>query len=130
MSKIREHPPDANGEMTSPKEGDLEAFAVFTQLQRGDPHIYAGCVDAADAKMALQFAREHYGQDQPCVNIWVVPKQAIAATEYDKDLIWRFTDQTYRLARGYAKGVREKWEKIRAKNDLDDYEKEDLKEMF
>ncbi len=130
MSKLRENVPAPNGDLESPAEGDLEPYAVFTQLNRGDPHIYAGGVDAADPQMALQFAREHYGQDQPCVNIWVVPKAAISATSYDHDLIWRHTDQSYRLARGYTADVRNKWKKIRARKDLAEYEKDDLKEVF
>ena len=40
------------------------------------------------------------------------------------------TDQTYRLARGYAKAVREKWETLRTQRDLETYEKDDLKETF
>ena len=53
----------------------------------------------------------------------------IAATE-ENDLIWRYTDQSYRLARGYVKDVREKWEAIRERAAYDEYEKETLKETF
>lgn len=130
MSNIREQSHPSNGDLTSPAEGDLKPYVVFTQLNRGDPHMYAGCVDAADQQMALQFAREHYGQDQKCVNIWVVPKEAVTATNYDTDLIWRHTDQTYRLARGYSKPVKDKWRKLRRAEDLKEYEKDDLKETF
>jgi hypothetical protein len=45
-------------------------------------------------------------------------------------MIWRETDQTYRLARGYSKGVKEKWTQIRKRQDLETYEKDDLKETF
>jgi hypothetical protein len=34
------------------------------------------------------------------------------------------------MARGYAADVREKWEKIRARRDLEVYEKDDLTESF
>ena len=54
---------------------------------------------------------------------------AIASTDAD-DLIWRYTDQTYRLARGYGKEVRDKWEKLREEKALEEYERDDLKETF
>ena len=58
-----------------------------------------------------------------------MPCDAIAATDAG-DVIWRYTDQSYRLARGYSKDVRKKWEKIRAERDLETYEKDDLEETF
>ena len=129
MSRLREHVHLPNeGDLTLPAEGDAKPFEVFVQLQRGKPHVHAGTVDAADGAMALQFAREHYGQDQPCVHIWVVPREAILGTDYEKDIIWRYTDRTYRQARGYQ--VRKRWEQFRTKQDVDKYEKEDLKEAF
>ena len=60
----------------------------------------------------------------------MVPKEAVTATNYDTDLIWRHTDQTYRLARGYSKPVKDKWQKLRRAEDLKEYEKDDLKETF
>jgi phenylacetate-CoA oxygenase PaaH subunit len=129
MSRLRDHlPVPEEGELTLPAEGDAEPYEVFVQLQRGKPHIHAGTVDAVDAPMALQFAREHFGQDQPCVHIWVVPRDAMLGTDYEKDIIWRSTDRTYRQARGYQ--VRKRWEQFRSKQAVDKYEKEDLKEAF
>src|SRR5262249_8661016 len=58
------------GEAAGPALGDARPYEVFIQLQRGKPHIHAGTVDAVDADMAMQFAREHYGRDQQCVHIW------------------------------------------------------------
>ncbi|MHC4446723.1 MAG: hypothetical protein ACYSXF_02810 [Planctomycetota bacterium] len=198
MSKLREQVDPINGDIQSPPEGDLKPYVIFTQLAPNGPHIYAGWLDAADDAMALQFAREHYGQDQECVNIWAIPRSTIAATEPEypastqegpsrtfqifvqqqrggqhvsagtvdatsaeqalraavaqaaeqrphsvwvvprphiastdeSDIIWRLTDQTYRLARGYAGEVRTKWEKIRAERDLEQYERDDLKDAF
>ena len=49
-------------------------------------------------------------------------------TDYEKDIIWRSTDRTYRQARGYQ--VRKRWEQFRSKQAVDKYEKEDLKEAF
>ena len=45
-------------------------------------------------------------------------------------MIWRSTDQSYRLAKGYSKIVRQKWDAIRASKDVDEYQKEDLKDTF
>lgn len=195
MSKLRDNVDLTDGELESPLEGDLKPYVIFTQLKPQGPHIYAGWVDAADDAMAIQFSREHYGQDQECVSIWAIPRSAIAGTETEYppssdagasrpfevflqkrsgdqhrhagtveadnsqaaldaarqehsghslwvvprdeiiatregDVIWRYTSQDYRMARGYSAHVREKWEKIRAERDIDEYEKDDLKEMF
>ena len=199
MSKLRQNIEISEGDLETPAEGDFAPYVIFTQLTEGGPHVYAGWVDAVDDRMALQFGREHYGQDQKCVGLWAIPRPAISGTgqEYpasdedgprrtfevftqkrsgdqhigagsveatngkaalraaqreltgddiphriwvvprdriaatDKgDLIWRLTDQDYRMARGYAADVREKWEKIRARRDLEEYEKDDLKERF
>ena len=85
-------------------------------------------VDAVDAEMALEFAREHYGQDQVCVHIWVVPRSAMLGTDYERDIIWRSTDRNYKLARGYQ--VHNRWLKFRSNRDVKEYEKEDLKEHY
>ena len=61
--------------------------------------------------------------------LWAVPVERIEATT-DQDLIWRHTDQSYRLARGYGKTVRAKWEQVREQQAVREYEKEDLKESF
>src|SRR5512145_621288 len=81
MSKTREHIPIPHGDLNTPPEGDLAPWVIFTQLKRGGPYIYAGWLDAIDAAMALQFAREHYGQDQECVSIRAIPRTAITGTE-------------------------------------------------
>jgi phenylacetate-CoA oxygenase PaaH subunit len=129
LSRLRERvqvPREDNANL--PQEKDAKPFEVFIQLQRGKPHVHAGTLDAVDSAQALQYAREHYARDQQCVHIWVCPRDAMVGTDYDKDLVWRLTDQSYRLARGYQ--VRKKWEQFRAKRDIDEYEKGDLKEAF
>ncbi len=129
MSRLRDELSlPAEGELKSPPEGDARPFEVFIQLVRGKPHVHAGTVDAVDAEMALQFAREHYGQDQACVHIWVVPRSAMLGTDYDHDVIWRSTDRSYKLARGYQ--VHNRWLEFRSNKDVKEYEKEDLKESF
>jgi len=199
MSKVRENIDFTEGDLEAPAEGDFAPYVIFTQLKESGPHIYAGWVDAIDDRMALQFGREHYGQDQACVSVWAIPKAAISGTtgEYPAspetgprrafevftqqrsgdqhvaggsveaaspaeaivaarkgvagaeaahtiwvvprdriattnrgDVIWRMTDQDYRMARGYAADVRRKWEEVRAQRDLEEYEKDDLEEAF
>ena len=130
MSKIRDNVPLATGDLEFPEEGDFKTYEVFIQTKRGLRHSHAGSVDAPDGELALQFAREHYGQDEPCVNMWVVPRDAIWSADAEHDVIWRSTDQSYRLARGYSKEVRRKWEAIRQRKEVDEYQKEDLKEAF
>ena len=117
-------------DLVTPPEADPKPYEVFLQLTRGQPHAHAGTVDAVDDTMALEFARKHYGRDQECVHMWVVPREAIISTGYDNDLLWPLTDQDYRLARGYAADVRRKWEQFRTAKDVDDYQREDLKDTF
>ncbi len=83
MSKIRQDVQIVEGDIESPAEGDFASFVIFTRLTDNGPHIYAGWVDAIDDAMALQFGREHYGQDQKCVNVWAIPRPAISGTEAD-----------------------------------------------
>ncbi len=199
MSKLRDQIDVQSSELQTPEEGDLQAYVIFTQLKQGAPHVYAGWLDAADDEMALHFAKEHYGQDQECVNIWAIPRPVLGGNEQmlslpakagprraflvflqedagdahveagvveasspaaamdeararlagagsahsvwvvdeakiarttEGEVIWRLTDQSYRLARGYSKDVRDKWEKIRDQKDLKEYEKDDLKDAF
>ena len=196
MSKIREQftapPPEP---LQVEPTGDLKPYVIFTQLRANGPYIYAGWLEAADDEMAMAFAKEHYGQDQECVNlqairrtditssdglftgtnasgsfsvytqkkagdlwlsagtiesakpqaaldaarksikqattahaIWVVPTDRIISTH--NDLIWRHTDQSYRLARGYGREVRAKWIAFRDEKQLAEYEKDDLAEAF
>jgi len=197
VSKIREQfaaPP------TTPLEvqptGDLRPYVIFTQLKAKGPYIYAGWLEAADDAMAIEFAKEHYGQDQECVNVMAIRREHITSSDglyaskqseggkfqvftqkkagdlwitwetidaatpqaaidaarktmkqaasahaiwvadvtkllsTHDDLIWRHTDQSYRLARGYGRDVRAKWIAIRDEKQLAEYEKDDLQEAF
>ncbi len=130
MSKIREQFQAGEGELASSPEADPKAYEVFIQLTRGQPHVHTGTVDAVDDKMALEYARKHYGRDQACVHMWVVAREAMISAGYGDDIIWPLTDQDYRLARGYAADVRRKWEQFRSKEDVDRYQKEDIKDAF
>lgn len=77
-------------------------FEVFHQQLRGEPHVHVGAVHAPDAEMALLMAKEQYARRQACVNLWVVPVEAITATKYeDADIFDRATDKSYRESWGY-----------------------------
>lgn len=128
LSRIRAELPEYAGELKSPAEGDLKPYEVFVQIERGKPHTHAGSVDAADDQMALLFAREHFGRDQACVQVWVVPRSAIVRTHYDKDVVFRLSDQSYRFAKGYNVG--EKWKAFMSQKEYDDYKRGDIKEHF
>jgi len=197
MSKVREQftvPPQTPLDVSP--TGDLKPYVIFTQLKSGGPYIYAGWLEAADDAMAMDFAKEHYGQDQECVNVmairrdhitssdglyvskqsgegtfqvftqkkagdlWITwetieaatPQAAIDAARQTMkqaanahaiwvadvtnllsthgDLIWRHTDQSYRLARGYGREVRAKWIAFRDEKQLAEYERDDLQEAF
>lgn len=77
-------------------------FEVFHQQARGEPHVHVGSVHASDAEMALLMAKEQFARRQACVNLWVVPAEAISATAYvDDDIFTRGTDKSYRESWGY-----------------------------
>lgn len=106
--------------------GGAGAYAVFHQSAPGELYISRETTEAMSPEEAFAQARA----TSPDVHgIWVVPMAHVAETKPD-EVIWRLTDQTYRLARGYAKDVRDKWRAIRARGDDEAYEAEDIKETF
>jgi ring-1,2-phenylacetyl-CoA epoxidase subunit PaaB len=126
----REHIAGTEAEYpASTDAGALRSFEVFTQKKPGDLHLSAGRVEANSPRAAIELARGTLRQAKSAHSIWVVDVERIIATA-PGETIWRTTDQTYRLARGYSKTVREKWTTIRAEQDLAEYEKDDLKEAF
>ncbi len=79
-----------------------KVFEVFHQQARGEPHVHVGSIHAPDAEMAIVLAKEQYSRRQACVNLWVVPAEAILATAYENDDIFeRGTDKSYRESWGY-----------------------------
>jgi 1,2-phenylacetyl-CoA epoxidase PaaB subunit len=205
MSKIRQRDFTFAEELPPHADGVMHAYIVYTSRKDGAPHRYAGYLDAPDIDLALEYACEHYGQDEACAGIWVhlvehlhetpcaqehidpatgndgsdtesdpvwiaftqkrrgdihieagTLHAADAATALSKavarhgagtvqvrvvlqehiestmpeQLIWRTHDQTYRLARGYSKSVRAKWDAVRKLEDVDEYTKEDIEHHF
>jgi len=79
-----------------------KVFEVFHQQARGEPHVHVGSIHASDAEVALILAKEQYGRRQACVSFWVVPADAITATDYvDADIFDHGTDKSYRESFGY-----------------------------
>ena len=191
MTSPRINPPKQTGDLSFPEVDSFPIWEVFTQKRPTKGHVHAGSLSAPDASLAQQFAREHYGQDQVCVSLWVGTRSDFLAVDGGSDtyelfvqwesgdrhihigtveasngqdakskcesqfldgkpffsvwsigvsdltvidekdnLIWRTTDQTYRLASGYSRVVRKKWDAIREAAAVDAYQEEDLKDTF
>jgi ring-1,2-phenylacetyl-CoA epoxidase subunit PaaB len=84
-------------------------WEVFHQQSRGDAHVHVGSVHAPDPDSAILMAKEQFARRQACVNLWVVPAEAITATTYeDADIFEHGTDKSYREAFGYETTKRAK----------------------
>ncbi|SOD98227.1 1,2-phenylacetyl-CoA epoxidase subunit PaaB [Caenispirillum bisanense] len=55
-------------------------WEVFVRSKAGLSHKHAGSVHAADAKMALENARDLYTRRGEGTSLWVVPADAIVAS--------------------------------------------------
>jgi len=116
------HPPGSSSGADRP-------FEVFVRQSEGGVHVHHRSVNADCAKSALEKATKSVPKASDSHSIWVIDAKGITATDPD-DLIWRHVSQDYRMARGYSRDVREKWERIRAVEEVDRYQSEDLKETF
>jgi ring-1,2-phenylacetyl-CoA epoxidase subunit PaaB len=68
---------------------NIPLWEVFVRSRAGLSHRHAGSLHAADASMALQSARDVYTRRGEGVSIWVVPSQAITASDpADKDMLF------------------------------------------
>jgi ring-1,2-phenylacetyl-CoA epoxidase subunit PaaB len=80
----------ANGQGNT--DGQWPLWEVFTQGSHGEAFEHAGSVHAADAELALQNARDVYTRRGEGLSIWVVPSQAITASDpADKDSLFEPT---------------------------------------
>ena len=79
-------------------ENEWPLFEVFIRARAGLEHKHVGSVHAADARMAIEHARDVYTRRQEGVSIWVVrsdditasdPGEAEALFEPAKDKIYR-----------------------------------------
>jgi ring-1,2-phenylacetyl-CoA epoxidase subunit PaaB len=56
-------------------------WEVFVRARRGLSHQHVGSLHAPDAEMALQSARDVYTRRGEGASIWVVPSDAITASD-------------------------------------------------
>ncbi len=79
-------------------EPGLKLFEVFIRPKRGLGHQHVGSIHAADAEMALTHARDVYTRRGEGVSLWVVPSDAITASDpEDKDPFFEpADDKVYR----------------------------------
>jgi len=77
---------------------DWPLFEVFIRSRAGLEHKHVGSVHAADARMAIEHARDVYTRRQEGVSIWVVrsadisasdPQEADALFEPARDKVYR-----------------------------------------
>jgi ring-1,2-phenylacetyl-CoA epoxidase subunit PaaB len=59
---------------------DWPLFEVFIRSRAGLEHKHVGSLHAADARMAIEHARDVYTRRQEGVSIWVVPSAQIIAS--------------------------------------------------
>lgn len=112
------------------KEAGDDTYELFVQWNAGDRHVHVGQVKAASGEEAKGMCQKEFIGDKDFYTIWTLPHNAMRSIDGEEDMIWRSTDQSYRLAKGYSKIVRKKWDAIRASKDVDEYQKEDLKDTF
>lgn len=58
-------------------------WEVFVRSSRGLSHVHAGSLHAPDATMALRNARDLYTRRNEGTSVWVVPADAILASDPD-----------------------------------------------
>jgi ring-1,2-phenylacetyl-CoA epoxidase subunit PaaB len=72
----------ATPEATRPAAGsDWPLWEVFLRSRQGLDHKHVGSLHAADARMAIQNARDVYTRRQEGVSIWVVESRHIHASQ-------------------------------------------------
>jgi ring-1,2-phenylacetyl-CoA epoxidase subunit PaaB len=60
---------------------DWPLYEVFIRSRAGLEHKHVGSLHAADARMAIEHARDVYTRRQEGVSIWVVPAASIIASD-------------------------------------------------
>jgi ring-1,2-phenylacetyl-CoA epoxidase subunit PaaB len=84
--------PLAGGDSAAP-----QPFEIFHLKKRGKAHTHAGTVYATSYRAALAQAREAFGDQLPCVNVWIVPAaKMICAGPGDQDLWATTAEKKYR----------------------------------
>jgi ring-1,2-phenylacetyl-CoA epoxidase subunit PaaB len=60
---------------------DFPLWEVFVRAKNGLSHRHVGSVHAADARMAIEAARDAYTRRMEGVSLWVVPSAQITASD-------------------------------------------------
>jgi ring-1,2-phenylacetyl-CoA epoxidase subunit PaaB len=60
---------------------DFPLWEVFVRARNGLAHRHVGSVHAADARMAIEAARDAYTRRMEGVSLWVVPSAQITASD-------------------------------------------------
>jgi ring-1,2-phenylacetyl-CoA epoxidase subunit PaaB len=60
---------------------DWPLYEVFVRSRAGLEHKHVGSLHAADARMAIEAARDLYTRRQEGVSLWVVPSAQIIASD-------------------------------------------------
>jgi ring-1,2-phenylacetyl-CoA epoxidase subunit PaaB len=73
-------------------------WEIFIRSKNGLSHKHAGSLHAADAKMAIENARDVYTRRMEGVSIWVVMStDIVASSPADKDFLYEpANDKVYR----------------------------------
>lgn len=79
-------------------------YEVFVRSRRGLDHVHVGSLHAADAKQAMEYARETYIRRSEGASLWVVESRHIhASQESDVEMFYDpMDDKPYRHAANYT----------------------------
>ena len=69
--------------MSENQNGNWPLWEVFVRSSRGLSHVHAGSLHAPDATMAVRNARDLYTRRNEGTSVWVVPADAITASDPD-----------------------------------------------
>jgi ring-1,2-phenylacetyl-CoA epoxidase subunit PaaB len=85
------------------KQNDWPLWEVFIRSKQGLDHKHAGSLHAADAKMAIENARDVYTRRMEGVSIWVVESKYIHASNPEEagELYEPANDKVYRYPTFY-----------------------------
>ena len=83
---------------------DWPLYEVFVRSRAGLEHKHVGSLHAADARMAIEAARDVYTRRQEGVSLWVVPSaQIIASDPQEAEALFEpARDKVYRHPTFYA----------------------------
>ena len=79
-------------------ENEWPLWEVFIRSKQGLDHRHVGSLHATDAKQAIGMARDVYTRRMEGVSIWVVPSNAISASDPDDkaEMFDPMADKVYR----------------------------------